>query len=137
MKIDFSRLLFYIVLVGLLVSLFFNFRGYERDSLFQEMEQKNLSLEKVRDSLKAENERLEIEFDERQKAIEKRSDSIAALQALLDIAKKDAAKYKGRADKFAKDLVETNKKIEYLRKNPIKRDDDDLIDSLKNKLKTT
>ena len=66
MKIDFSRLLFYIVLAGLLVSLFFNFRGYERDSLFQEMEQKNLSLEKVRDSLKAENERLEIEFDERQ-----------------------------------------------------------------------
>ena len=119
MKIDFSRLLFYIVPAGLLVSLFFNFRGYERDSL------------------KAENERLEIEFDERQKAIEKRSDSIAALQALLDIAKKDAAKYKGRADKFAKDLVETNKKIEYLRKNPIKRDDDDLIDSLKNKLKTT
>ena len=137
MKIDFSRLLFYIVLAGLLVSLFFNFRGYERDSLFQEMEQKNLSLEKVRDSLKAENERLEIEFDERQKAIEKRSDSIAALQALLDIAKKDAAKYKGRADKVAKDLAETNKKIEYLRKNPIKRDDDDLIDSLKNKLKTT
>jgi hypothetical protein len=137
MKIDFSRLLFYIVLVGLLVSLFFNFRGYERDSLFQEMEQKNLSLEKVRDSLKVENERLEIEFDERQKAIEKRSDSIVALQALLDIAKKDAAKYKGRADKFSKDLVETNKKIEYLRKNTIKRDDDDLIDSLKNKLKTT
>jgi len=137
MKIDFSRLLFYIVLAGLLVSLFFNFRGYERDSLFQEMEQKNLSLEKVRDSLKVENERLEIEFDERQKAIEKRSDSIVALQALLDIAKKDAAKYKGRADKFSKDLVETNKKIEYLRKNPIKRDDDDLIDSLKNKLKTT
>lgn len=137
MKIDFSRLLFYIVLAGLLVSLFFNFRGYERDSLFQEMEQKNLSLEKVRDSLKAENERLEIEFDERQKAIEKRSDSIAALQALLDIAKKDTAKYKGRADKAAKYLAETNKKIEYLRKNPIKRDDEDLIDSLKNKLKTT
>lgn len=136
MKIDFSRLLFYIVLAGLLVSLFFNFRGYERDSLFQEMEQKNLSLEKVRDSLKAENERLEIEFDERQKAIEKRSDSIAALRALLDAAKKDVAKYKGRADKAARDLAETNKKIEYLRSNPIKRDDEELIDSFKNKLKT-
>ena len=136
MKIDFSRLLFYIVLAGLFVSLFFNFRGYERDSLFQEMEQKNLSLEKVRDSLKAENERLEIEFDERQKAIEKRSDSIAALRALLDAAKKDVAKYKGRADKAARDLAETNKKIEYLRSNPIKRDDEELIDSFKNKLKT-
>lgn len=136
MKIDFSRLLFYIVLACLFVSLFFNFRGYERDSLFQEMEQKNLSLEKVRDSLKAENERLEIEFDERQKAIEKRSDSIAALRALLDAAKKDVAKYKGRADKAARDLAETNKKIEYLRSNPIKRDDEELIDSFKNKLKT-
>ena len=64
-----------------------------------------------------------------------RQDAFRGIRALLDAAKKDVAKYKGRADKAARDLAETNKKIEYLRSNPIKRDDEELIDSFKNKLK--
>ena len=93
-------------------------------------------LEKTRDSLKYANQNLKKEFDNIQVIIDKRDARIADLQIQIEVSKQNVADYKNRADKANKDLIETNKKLENLRKNPIKRDDDDLINSFKNKLKT-
>ena len=135
MKIDLKKTLLYFIGVCLLVSVFLNFKGCNRES-FEKLEEKNRLLEKTRDSLRYTNQNLKKEFNQIQLVIDKRDARIADLQIQIEVSKQNVADYKNRADKANKDLIETNKKLENLRKNPIKRDDDDLINSFKNKLKT-
>ena len=135
MKIDLKKTLLYFIGACLLVSVFLNFKGCNRES-FDKLEEKNRLLEKTRDSLKYANQNLKKEFDNIQVIIDKRDARIADLQIQIEVSKQNVADYKNRADKANKDLIETNKKLENLRNNPIKRDDDDLINSFKNKLKT-
>ena len=135
MKIDLKKTLLYFIGVCLLVSVFLNFKGCNRES-FEKLEEKNRLLEKTRDSLRYANQNLKKEFNQIQLVIDKRDVRIADLQTQIDASKRDVFGYKNLLDKANRDLIETNKKLENLRKNPIKRDDDDLINSFKNKLKT-
>ena len=135
MKIDLKKTLLYFIGVCLLVSVFLNFKGCNRES-FEKLEEKNRLLEKTRDSLRYTNQNLKKEFNQIQLVIDKRDVRIADLQTQIDASKRDVFGYKNLLDKVNRDLIETNKKLENLRKNPIKRDDDDLINSFKNKLKT-
>ena len=135
MKIDLKKTLLYFIGVCLLVSVFLNFKGCNRES-FEKLEEKNRLLEKTRDSLRYTNQNLKKEFNQIQLVIDKRDVRIADLQTQIDASKRDVFGYKNLLDKANRDLIETNKKLENLRKNPIKRDDDDLINSFKNKLKT-
>lgn len=135
MKIDLKKALLFFVIGCLIVSLFLNIKGCNREP-FEKLEEKTRILEKTRDSLRYANQNLVKEFDKTQAAIEKRDVRILDLQMQIDATKVEVSFYKNSVDKIMKDLVETNKKLVELRKNPIKRDDDDLINSFKNKLKT-
>ena len=135
MKIDLKKTLLFFITGCLLVSLFLNIKGCDREP-FEKLEEKTRVLEKTRDSLKYANQNLKKDFDEIQLVIDKRDVRIVDLQMQIDAAKQDVVDYKNQVDKANKDLIETNKKLDNLRKNPIKRDDDDLINSFKNKLKT-
>ena len=134
MKIDLKKSLFYFVFACLLVSLVFNFIGCDREAL-QKLEEKSILLEKTRDSLNIVNQDLKKDFDARQDSIEKRNLAIIGLKTQIAASKKEAKSYKDRADRAARDLEETRKMVDFLRRNPIKRDDKELIDSFKNKLK--
>jgi Flp pilus assembly protein TadB len=134
MKIDLKKSLLYFVFVCLLASLAINFIGWDKEAL-QKLEEKNILLEKTRDSLNIVNQDLKKDFDARQDSIEKRNLAIIGLKAQIAASKKEAKSYKDRADRDAKDLEETKKMVDFLRRNPIKRDDKELIDSFKNKLK--
>jgi peptidoglycan hydrolase CwlO-like protein len=135
MKIDLKKALLYFIGACLLVSVFLNFKGCNREP-FEKLEEKNRLLEKTRDSLRYANQNLKKDFNRIQLVIDKRDVRIADLQIQIDASKQDITDYKNQVDKANKDLIETNKKLDNLRKNPIKRDDDDLINSFKNKLKT-
>lgn len=134
MKIDLKKSLLYFVFVCLLASLAFNFIGWDREAL-EKLEEKNILLEKTRDSLNMVNQYLRKDFDARQDSIENRNLVIISLKAQIAASKKETKSYKDRADRAARDLEETRKKVDFLRINPIKRDDKELIDSFKNKLK--
>ena len=135
MKIDLKKTLLYFIGACLLVSLFLNIKGCNRES-FDKLEEKNRLLEKTRDSLKYANQGLKKDFIKIQDVIDKRDVRIIELQIEIDANRRDIIFYKKQADHFSKDLVETNRKLDNLRSNPIKRDDDELINSFKNKLKT-
>jgi len=134
MKIDLKKTLLYFIGACLLVSLFLNIKGCNRES-FEKLEEKNRLLEKTRDSLRYANQSLKKDFVKIQDVIDKRDIRIIELQIEIDNNRRDIIFYKKQADQFSKDLKETNRKLDNLRKNPIKRDDDELIDSFKNKLK--
>jgi chromosome segregation ATPase len=125
----------YFIGACLLVSLFLNIKGCNRES-FEKLEDKNRLLEKTRDSLRYANQSLKKDFEKTQDVINKRDARIIELQIEIDASRRDVIFYKKQADHFSKDLAETNRKLDNLRKNPIKRDDDELINSFKNKLKT-
>ena len=132
MKIDLKKILFYAICALLVASLLLNIKGCDREP-FEKLEKKNQALEKTRDSLRYANQQLKKEFAEIQSDIDKRDARIAVLQVQADNARKETALYKGQAERAARDLAETNRKIEDLRKNPIKREDEDLIDSFRKK----
>lgn len=134
MKIDLKKTLLYLIGACLLVSLFLNIKGCDRTS-FEKLEENNRLLEKTRDSLRYANQGLKKEFDKIQDVINKRDAVIMDLQIKIDESRRETIIYKRQSDKAAKDLAETNRKLDELRKNPIKRDDDDLLNSFKNKLK--
>jgi len=135
MKIDLKKTLLYFIGACLLVSLFLNIKGCNRES-FEKLEENNRLLEKTRDSLRYANQGLKKDFIKIQDVIDKRDTRIIELQIEIDANRREIIHYKKQVDRFSKDLQETNRKLDHLRKNPIKRDDDELIDSFKNKLKT-
>ena len=107
MKIDLKKTLLYFIGVCLLVSVFLNFKGCNRES-FEKLEEKNRLLEKTRDSLRYTNQNLKKEFNQIQLVIDKRDARIADLQIQIEVSKQNVADYKNRADKANKDLIETN-----------------------------
>jgi predicted nucleic acid-binding Zn-ribbon protein len=63
------------------------------------------------------------------------SKAVIELEKQLDDAIKNANYSKGELDKIKNKINETRKKIEDLKKNPINRENEDLLNSLKNKTK--
>ena len=89
----------------------------------------------VRDSLKGANTKLSIAFNDLGQIITERDKKIAQIESDLVRTKQDLTVANIKVSQNQKALAETKKKIEELRKNPINREDDALINSLKEKLK--
>jgi chromosome segregation ATPase len=107
--------------------------GYKKDYKKLELEFQNL--QKTRDSLEKVNTNLKNNFNKIQSDVNIRNKEIKKIEMELDKTKKDLSISNDEVLKNKKYIEETKIKIEKLKKNPIKREDDDLIKSLKEKLK--
>lgn len=135
-KLDIKSILILVLLVFSII--FFGmwyFKGSDTKSRLKELENENKNIESVRDSLKNANESLKVDFDKKQKEIEARDAQIKSIETELSKTKKDLVTANGKVKEKEKELADTKKKIEELKNNPIKRNDEDLIKSLKDKLK--
>ena len=131
--------IFMIIISSLLIiSLFLNLRscgGGKSDDKYSKLESENLKLQRFRDSLLTENSNLRNVFQVMQEDIDKRHDSIVGILSDLKKTQRDLKDQKEKTSQLEKEKRDIQKKIDDLLKNPIKRDDDDLVKSLKNKLK--
>ena len=127
-----------LILLGILViSLFLNVRSctkIDKDK-YKHLEDVNKSLQCSRDSLIKINESLKKDFSSLQDSIDKRNVLIIKLKVDLLQSDKRLKSANDEVNRLQKEKKDTDKKIEDLLKNPIRRNDDDLINSLKNKVK--
>ncbi len=126
-----------LVLLGACIIFFgmWFFKGDDTKDRVKQLEKDVKKIEVVRDSLKAYNVKLKGDYDSREKDITDRDNQIKIIESQLSIAKGDLRVANGKVAQNAKDLADTRKKIEELKKNPVNRTDDALINSLKEKLK--
>jgi septal ring factor EnvC (AmiA/AmiB activator) len=122
----------------ILLCLFFGSMWYLKGSDYKKkLKESNLrieKIEKVRDSLKSVNKKLEIDFKEIQINILEREKRIRKIENELSIVKKDLKRANINLENNKKSYNESKKRISELKKNPIKREGQDLINSLKEKL---
>jgi len=123
------------LLVILTISIFFNLKNCSGDDRYEALERANKSLQCSRDSLIKINDSLQINFNLLQDSINKREKIISDLNNELSKSNKSLDFANSRVSDLEKEKRDINKKIKELLKNPIKRDGDLLINSLKNKLK--
>lgn len=127
-----------IILVLLGVSIVFFgmwfFRGSDKDKV-RDMENQIKLIQNQRDSLKNVNNILAIDFLKIQKEINDRDSLIKMIEIKLSDAEKRLNSANSKLSDTEKRLKRSKKMVEELEKNPIKRDGDDLINSLKEKLK--
>jgi cell division protein FtsB len=127
-----------LILLGILaISLFLNVRSctkIDKDK-YKKLEDTNKSLQTSRDSLIRINKALKKDFISLQDSIDKRNVIIAKLKGDLVQSDKRLKSANAEVDRLEKEKKDTDKKIADLLKNPIRRNDDDLINSLKNKVK--
>ena len=134
---NFKKISSIILLFVLVLSLFLNIRGctkIDKDK-YKILENTNKSLQCSRDSLIKINKSLQINVSVLHDSIDKRSKVINGLKNDLIESNMKLNKVIKQVDILEKEKRDTDKKIEYLLKNPIRRTDDDLINSLKNKVK--
>jgi septal ring factor EnvC (AmiA/AmiB activator) len=135
-KIDFKSIII-LFLLGFCIFFFSMWylkgTGYKKDYKKLELEFQNL--QKTRDSLEKVNTNLKNNFNKIQSDVNIRNKEIKKIEMELDKTKKDLSISNDEVLKNKKYIEETKIKIEKLKKNPIKREDDDLIKSLKEKLK--
>lgn len=127
-----------IILVLLGVSIVFFgmwfFRGSDKDKV-RDMENQIKLIQNQRDSLKNVNNILAIDFLKIQKEINDRDSLIKMIEIKLSDAEKRLNSANSKLSDTEKRLKRSKKMVEELEKTPIKRDGDDLINSLKEKLK--
>jgi septation ring formation regulator EzrA len=112
---------------------FFNKSEY-KDKI-KELDEENKRIELVRDSLKSVNASLKLDFNKKQSEIDKRDQKIKLIESEILKIKGDLKLAKSKVEENEKNLKETKDKIKKLKKDPIKREDQELINSLKEKLK--
>jgi hypothetical protein len=132
MKTDLKSILLYAICALFLASLFLNIRGCGRES-YDELQNKYDAKQKSLDSLLYANTYLKKEAKELADAIAKRDNAIMDLRLKADSVSRLVVAQTQRADRLQRELDKTDEEIKKLRKNPIKRDDKDLIDSFKNR----
>jgi peptidoglycan hydrolase CwlO-like protein len=134
---DFKMISIYVLTTLFLFSLFLNIRSCTKidDTKYDKLHQDNINLQKIRDSLVKANSKLKSEYKTIQDRIDEREKTIDKLKNDLDISKEKVKQATDKANRLAKEKLEADRKIDELLKNPIRRNDDDLIESLKNKLK--
>jgi septation ring formation regulator EzrA len=110
------------------------FKGSDYKDKIKALEIENKKIESVRDSLKLANASLKLDFDKKQSEISKRDQKIKLIEFEIEKAKKDLKVATAQVEADKRSLKETKDKIEKLKKEPIKREDDELIKSLKEKL---
>ena len=134
---NFRKISSAILLFVLLLSLFLNIRGcakIDKDK-YKILENTNKNLQCSRDSLIKINKSLQIDVNVLQDSINKRTKIINGLKN--DLIESDLKLDKANKQVYIleKEKRDTDRKIEDLLKNPIRRVDDDLINSLKNKVR--
>ena len=134
---NFRKISSAILLFVLVLSLFLNIRGcakIDKDK-YKILENTNKKLQCSRDSLIKINKSLQIDVNVLQDSINKRTKIINGLKN--DLIESDLKLDKANKQVYIleKEKRDTDRKIEDLLKNPIRRVDDDLINSLKNKVR--
>ena len=134
---NFRKISSAILLFVLVLSLFLNIRGcakIDKDK-YKILENTNKNLQCSRDSLIKINKSLQIDVNVLQDSINKRTKIINGLKN--DLIESDLKLDKANKQVYIleKEKRDTDRKIEDLLKNPIRRTDDDLINSLKIKVK--
>jgi cell division protein FtsB len=132
MKTDLKSILLYAICALFLASLFLNIRGCGRES-YDELQKKYEEKQKSLDSLRYANVYLKKEAQGLTDAISKRDAAIMDLRLKVDSVSRVVASQTQRADRLQRELDKTDEEIKKLRKNPIRRNDQDLIDSFKNR----
>jgi len=112
---------------------FFNKSEYKEK--IKELDKENKRIELVRDSLKSVNASLKLDFNKKQSEIDKRDQKIKLIESEILKIKGDLKLAKSKVEENEKNLKETKDKIKKLKRDPIKREDQALINSLKEKLK--
>ena len=107
--------------------------GYKKE--YKKLEQQFNVIQKSRDSLKTVNKKLKSDYLEIDNRIKLREIFINSIEKELEKTKEELKSAKLDLKKWESDYKITKKKIEDLKKNPIKREDDQLVKSLKEKLK--
>lgn len=135
-KLDIKSIVI-LILLGFSIIFFgmWFFKGSGTKSEIKKLQDEIKSIELVRDSLKGANTKLSIAFNDLGQIIIERDKKIAQIESDLVRTKQDLTVANIKVSQNQKALAETKKKIEELRKNPINREDDALINSLKEKLK--
>lgn len=136
MKLD-KKSIIILVLLGVSVIFFglWYFKGDDTKNKIKELESKNRKIEVTRDSLDNVNKSLKLDFDKIQIVINDREEFIKQIEQNLSKVKLELDNANIKVKDGQKALSETKKKIEQLKRNPINRTDDSLINSLKEKLK--
>ena len=111
------------------------FRGSDMKNQVKNLENQVKQIEVYRDSLKNANRLLEIDFNRIQNDIIDKDSKIKEIESKLIKIKQELMSANGKVLENQKRLDEIKKKISDLEKNPINRIDQDLINSLKEKLK--
>ena len=135
---NFSKISSLILLSILVISIFMNIKNFTKidKDKYIELETINKNIQKSRDSLIRVNKNLKWDFSTLQDSINKRDLTIVRLNDKLLKSDKDLNFYKTRVSILESDKRNIEKKIDDIKKNPIIRSDDELIKSLKNKLKS-
>ena len=134
---DLKTIASYILIGVLVISIFLNTRSCTKidNTKYDQLHKDNEKLQRMRDSLINLNKILKSDYDKIQLDIDKRNKVIDKLNGDLKSAEQRVSEAKDKADRLAKEKRDAEKKIDDLQKNPIRRNDDDLLKSLKNKLK--
>ena len=112
---------------------YFTSSGYKGE--IKDLENKNKQIEKSRDSLKVVNKGLRDIYKMYEDTIQVRNKQITEFEGKLYILKWDLKKSNDKLSGYQKELQKTKDRIDSLSNNPANRDGDDLINSLKEKLK--
>lgn len=132
-----GRMVSYILVSLLTISMFINVRSCTKvdETKYDQLHKDNENLQSVRDSLIIVNDRLKLKYDSIQSNINMRDKTINKLNDDLKLSEQKLSDAVYKAYKLSKEKSDAEKKIEELQKNPIRRNDDELLNSLKNKLK--
>lgn len=134
---DIKNIIIVILLAGLLIfgyiAIFGGDSNYKQQ--LKELKTKNELLEKQRDSIDVVINNLHAEYAKLKVREAELAKEVTALDAEVEQNKANAKRSQAELDIMKRDLKETRRKIEELKKHPANREGDDLINSLK--LKTT
>lgn len=135
LKLDIKSIVILVLLLfgGIFFGLWY-FKGSDTKDRVNQLEKDIKRIEVVRDSLEDANTKLREDFNERELIISERDKKIKDIESSISKIKQDLVVANNKLKQSQKELAETKKKIEELKNNPIKREGDDLINSLKQKL---
>ena len=134
-KLDIKTILILFLLIC--CTLFFSLwylrgTGYKKE--FKQLDKKYKELQHTRDSLNLINLKLKSDFNKIQKDVDDRNKIISNIEIELKKSKSDLDKANFKLSNNERELEEIKNKINKLKKVPIKREGEELIKSLKEKL---
>ena len=129
-----------VIIVLLLGCLVFGYRSFfSSDNLYkykvEELRKQNDSLLNEKSIIDERLKNLSMEFDSLKIIEENLIEEINQRDIDIERSKNKADRSRKELDKYRKEMEESKKKIEWMKENPANRTGDDLINSLKSKVK--